>query len=41
MQITKKREQEKTTPYDYVIQPTYRCINLMKANKLILDFNES
>ena len=41
MQITKKQEQEKTTPYGYVIQPTYRCINLMKAIKLIFDFNES
>ena len=29
------------TPYDWVIQPSYRCINLIKAIKLVLDFNES
>ena len=28
-------------PYDYVIEPTYRRINLMKAIKFVLDFNES
>ena len=34
-------KQEKTTPYDWVIQPSYRRINLIKAIKLVLDFNES
>ena len=34
-------KQEKTFPYDYVIQPTYRLINLKHAIKLVLDFNES
>ena len=28
-------------PYDYVIQPSYWRIALMKAIKFILDFNES
>ena len=37
----KLNEHEKTLPYDYVIQPTYRCINLKHAIELILDFNES
>ena len=32
---------KKKKPYDYVIEPTYRHIDLMKAVKLILDFNES
>ena len=35
------QEQKKTKPYDLVIKPTYWCINLMKAIKLISDFNES
>ena len=30
-------EQEKTSPYDWVIQPSYQHINLIKAIKLILD----
>ena len=34
-------EREKTMPYDWVIQPSYRRINLKKAIKLVLDFNES
>ena len=34
-------EQERTTPYDWVIQPDYWRINLINAIKLILDFNES
>ena len=34
-------KQEKKTPYDWVIQPSYRRINLKKAIKLVLDFNES
>ena len=37
----KLNEQEKTSPYDWVIQPNYQRINLIKAIKLILDFNES
>ena len=37
----KLHEQEKTAPYDWVIQPSYRRNNLIKAIKLILDFNES
>ena len=37
----KLNEQEKTSPYDWVIQPNYQRINLVKAIKLILDFNES
>ena len=37
----KLHEQEKTTPYDWVIQPTYQLFNLIKAIRLILDFNES
>ena len=42
MQIKKKNhEQEKTFPHDWVIQPSYRCNNLIKAIKLILDFNET
>ena len=35
----KLNEQKK--PYDYMIQPTYRQINLIKTIKLVLDFNES
>ena len=39
---TKKFQgRKKTMPYDYVIEPTYRRINLMKAIKFVLDFNES
>ena len=34
-------EKEKTFPYDWVIQQDYRRINLIKAIKLILEFNES
>ena len=34
-------EQEKTMPYDWVIQPSYQRINLKKAIKLVLGFNES
>ena len=37
----KREEREKTTPYNWVIQPSHRCINLKDAIKLILDFNES
>ena len=37
----KLNEQEKTSPYDWVIQSNYQRINLIKAIKLILDFNES
>ena len=37
----KLHEQEKTVPYDWVIQPSYQCFNLINAIKLILDFNES
>ena len=37
----KHNEQEKTTPCNWVIQPGYRRINLIKAIKLVLDFNES
>ena len=40
-QIKKKLQGQKKKPYDYAIEPTYRHINLMKAIKLILDFNES
>ena len=35
------QKRKKTKPYDYVIEPTYRRINLMKAIKFILDFSES
>ena len=38
--IKKLNKQEKTS-YDWVIQPSYRHVNLMKNTKLILDFNES
>ena len=34
-------KQEKMFPSDYVIQPTYRRINLKHAIELVLDFNES
>ena len=34
-------QQEKTTPYDWVIKPTNRRINLRSTIKLILDFNVS
>ena len=34
-------EHKKTTPYDWVIQPSNQRINLIKAIKLILDFNEN
>ena len=34
-------EREKTTPYNWVIQPSYRRINLKDAIKFILNFNES
>ena len=27
--------------YNYVIQPSYWCINLIEAIKFVLDFNES
>ena len=37
----KLNKQEKKTPYDWVIQPSYRRINLKKTIKLVLDFNES
>ena len=33
-------EQEKTAPYDWVIQPSDRRIDLIRAIKLILDFNK-
>ena len=36
----KINEREKTS-YDYVIQPSYRHINLIEAIGFILDFNES
>ena len=34
-------EREKMMPYNWVIQPSYKRINLIKAIKLVLDFNES
>ena len=34
----KIQEREKKKPYDYVIEPIYRGINLMKAIKFVLDF---
>ena len=37
----KLNEQKKPFPYDYMIQPTYRHIKLIKTIKLVLDFNES
>ena len=37
----KLHEQEKTAPYDWVILPSYQRFNLIKAIKLILDFNEN
>ena len=37
----KRDEREKTMPYNWVIQPIHRRINLKDAIKLILDFNES
>ena len=37
----KHQERKKTMPYDYVIEPTYQRINLMKAVKFVLDYNES
>ena len=37
----KVHEQEKSAPYDWVIQPDYQRINSIKAIKLILDFNET
>ena len=41
MQTKKFQEQEKMKLYDYVIEPTYWCINLMKTIKFALDFNKS
>ena len=41
-QIKKTSRTKKTTKlYDYVIEPTYQRIDLMKAIKLDLDFNEN
>ena len=37
----KVHEQEKTGPYGWVIQPDYQRFNLIKAIKLIWDFDES
>ena len=37
----KRDKREKTTPYNWVIQPSHRRINLKDAIKLVLDFNES
>ena len=37
----KVSKQEKTFPYNWVIQPSYQHINLVKTIKLILDFNET
>ena len=37
----KVHKQEKTFSYNYVIHPTNWRTNLIKAIKLILDFNES
>ena len=34
-------EQRKTSPYEYIIEPTYWRINLIKTIKLVLDFNKS
>ena len=34
-------EREKTTPYNWVIQPSYRRINLKDVIKFILNFNEN
>ena len=39
--IKKIHEQEKTAPCDWVIQTSYRRIDLVKTIKLILDFNKS
>ena len=39
--IKKVRWQEKTLPYNWVIQPSNQRIDLIEAIKLILDFNES
>ena len=37
----KKLNKQENTSHDWVIQPSYRRVNLMKTIKLILDFNES
>ena len=37
----KLNEQKKPFPYDYMIQPTYWHVNLIKTIKLVSDFNES
>ena len=34
-------EDETSDSYDYVIQPSHRCKNLIDAIDLILDFNET
>ena len=34
-------KREKTTPYNWVIQPSYRRINLKDVIKFILNLNES
>ena len=34
-------EEEKKKPYNYVIQPSKRRVDLIHAVKLILDFNET
>ena len=34
-------EDERSTFYDYVIQPSNRCDNLIEAINVILDFNEN
>ena len=40
-QIKKRLQTRKTFSYNWVIHPTNRRTNLIKAIKLILDFNES
>ena len=37
----KLNKKKKTSTYDYIIQLTYRRINLIKTIKLVLDFNKS
>ena len=37
----KLNKKGKLMPYDYVIQPSYRRFNLIKAINLVLDFSES
>ena len=34
-------KQKSPSPYDWVIQPSYRCTNLIEAISLVLNFNKS